>query len=172
MKNVTLRLTRAGIIAALYVALIFPVISFASGEIQIRPSEALCVLCAFYPEGAVSMLVGCLFANLITGCAPLDIVFGSLISYAAGLCTYLTCRNLKNNKLKFFLSGIFTVLLNAFLLPVIWYFVYGELAHLYIICVVFLLISEALSVYTLGGLLYVFINKNKDKIGVLRPLEQ
>ena len=162
MKQQTKRLTRAGIIAALYVVLIFPVVSFASGEIQIRPSEALCVLCVFFPEASVAMGVGCLVANIITGCTLIDIITGPIITFAAGVITYFMCHKIQKPWLKYLLAGIPTVLLNAFLLPVVWYFATG-LSHLYIICVLFLIASETLSVYALGAAFFFFIDKARQK---------
>ena len=54
-KFPTKQLCRAGIIAALYVALTIPLGSFAFGSIgfQIRPAEALTILPLFYAEGIV-----------------------------------------------------------------------------------------------------------------------
>ena len=52
MKNffTTKRLCRAGLVAALYVALIyaFSPFAFGLGLIQIRPAEALCILPLFF----------------------------------------------------------------------------------------------------------------------------
>ncbi len=158
MQKQTKRLTRAGIIAALYVVLIFPVFTVASGEMQIRPSEALCVLCAFYPEASVAMGVGCLLANVITGCTLIDVITGPVITYLAGVITYFLCRKITKKRLKFVLCGLPTVLLNAFLLPIVWYFATG-LSQMYIINVAFLLASETLSVYILGALIFAFIRK-------------
>ena len=80
MKKRTLRLVRGGLIAALYVVLtlVSAVFGLSSGVIQLRLSEALCVLPFFMPEAVPGLFIGCLLANLITGCLPFDILFGSI----------------------------------------------------------------------------------------------
>ena len=129
----TRALARAGIIAALYVALSLVVLPIASGTIQFRPSEALCVLPFFFPEAIPALFIGCMLSNLITGCVIWDIIFGSIITLAAAVLTYICGRLIKNTVLKIIIGGLFPVLLNAFLLPVIWYYCYGELEYLYIL---------------------------------------
>lgn len=53
------RLCRAGIIAALYVALTyaFGALSY-QGFVQIRPAEALCILPLFFPEAVPRSISG------------------------------------------------------------------------------------------------------------------
>lgn len=160
--NFTVKIiSRAGIISALYVVLVFPVISLASGAIQFRPSEALTILPVFFPEATVALAIGCALANLITGCAILDIVFGAIITLIAGLCSYLVGRLNINKYLKFAVAGLFPIIFNALLLPLVWYFAYGELAMLYIFSVLSLLLTQSVSVYALGGILYFGIDKLK-----------
>ncbi|HOA84750.1 MAG TPA: QueT transporter family protein, partial [Bacillota bacterium] len=80
IKKSTLFIARAGIIAALYVALTFlsAAMGLASGVIQLRLSEALCVLPVFTPAAIPGLAVGCLIANFATGAVVLDVIFGSL----------------------------------------------------------------------------------------------
>ena len=158
-KNVAKRLTRSGIIAALYVVTTFAVLPVASGAIQFRPSEALTLLPLFFMESVPALFIGCLIANLISGCAILDIVFGSLITLLSALLTYLIGRLIKNSALKIILGGFFPIVLNAFLLPIIWYYVYGQLEYMYILNVFFLLISQSVSIYVLGTALFFGIKK-------------
>lgn len=149
-KFSTKRLCRAGIIAALYVVLAFIVLPVASGAIQFRPSEALTLLPLFFPEAIPALFVGCALANLITGCTIIDIIFGSLVSLGAGILTYLTGKLIKNVKLQYFIGGLFPVLLNAFLLPLIWKWAYGQIDYTYMANVGFLLLSQSVVIYVLG----------------------
>lgn len=165
MKNAFL-LTRAGITATLYVVLTFATLNFASGFVQLRLSEALTILPLLFPETSVALFVGCIIANLITGCAPYDIVFGSLITLLSALLTAFVGKKIKNSALKVFVGGLFPVLMNAFLLPVVWYYVYGKLKFLYIVQVLILLVSQSISVYAVGYPLYYGVNKIKNKINV------
>ena len=165
MKN-AYWLTRAGITATLYVVLTFATLNFASGFVQLRLSEALTILPLLFPETSVALFVGCIIANLITGCAPYDIVFGSLITLLSALLTAFVGKKIKNSALKVFVGGLFPVLMNAFLLPVVWYYVYGELEFLYIVQVLILLVSQSISVYAVGYPLYYGVEKLKNKINV------
>ena len=148
-KTVTLLLARAGIIAALYAVLSFAVFPVASGAVQFRVSEALTLLPLVYAEAVPALFIGCIAVNLLTGCAPYDVVFGSLITLVAALLTYLCGRIFKSKPLKIGIGGLFPVLMNAFLLPVIWYFCYGQLEYAYMLQVALLLIGEGVSVYVL-----------------------
>ena len=81
MTKKTLNLTRAAVIAALYVVLtmIANAAGLASGAIQIRISEALTILPVFTWAAVPGLTIGCLLANLLTGAAVWDIVFGAFL---------------------------------------------------------------------------------------------
>ena len=157
------RLTRAGVIAGLYAVTTLITMPIASGAIQIRLSEALTLLPLLFPEAIPALFIGCFLSNLLSGCALLDVVFGSLITLVAGILTCLFGKVLKNTALKLVVGGAFPVLLNAFLLPVIWVYCYGALEYLYFMQATFLIIGQVISVYALGVPIYLQINKLKDK---------
>ena len=94
MKEKTLHLTRAALIAALYVILTFlaQIFGLASGAIQFRLSEALTCMPLFYKEAIPGLWIGCILANLLTGCAMWDIVFGSVATLLGALGTYYIGR--------------------------------------------------------------------------------
>ena len=73
-------LCHAAIIAALYVVLtlISAMLGLASNPIQVRISEALCVLPFFSAAAVPGVTIGCLIANIITSGNILDTVFGTL----------------------------------------------------------------------------------------------
>ena len=78
-KN-TQKLTLAAMTAAAYAALslLGAVFGLTFGPIQVRFSEALCLLPFLFPETAWGLGVGCLIANLFSPYGALDIVVGSL----------------------------------------------------------------------------------------------
>lgn len=163
MKSTTKIIARAGIVSALYTLLSLITFPVASGAIQFRVSEALCVLPLIFPETVPALAIGCMLSNLITGCAPMDIVFGSLITLVAGVGTLLIGKGIKNTILKTAIGGIFPVTLNAFILPLIWVWCYGQIEYMYLIQVIFLLISQSVSIYLLGSPLFLYTKKIKDK---------
>ena len=145
-----MRFARAGVVAALYVALSMATFSFASGAIQFRASEALTLLPLLLPETIPALFVGCMLSNLITGCALYDIIFGSVVTLVAAGLTYLIGRLIKPSEkitskkdaFRIALGGIFPVLLNAFILPLIWIWASGGLEYAYMLQVAFLLASQ------------------------------
>ena len=119
-KNNTLKLVNGGLIAALYVVLTVLAAQFnlASGAIQVRVSESLTILPVFTASAVPGLTVGCVLANLLTGCAAWDVVFGSLATLIGAVGT----RLLKNKPL---LAWIPPVVSNAVIVPIVLIKVYG-----------------------------------------------
>ncbi|MBS5023615.1 MAG: QueT transporter family protein [Firmicutes bacterium] len=163
------RLCRAGIIAALYVALTYSFGAIAyNGFLQIRPAEALCILPLFFPEAVPALYIGCMLSNLGSPFLVYDVFIGSLATLFAALGTYLVGRFFKKHALKLFLGGLFPVLLNAFVIPVVIVFLCGDLSYgtkavTYWTFVGSLAATEAVWVYALGAPLYFFIERMRKK---------
>ena len=94
MSNRTRFLAHAAIIAALYAVLthlqnlILP--GSATWAIQMRLSEALCVLSFFTPAAIPGLSLGCLLFNLTySATRPLDFLVGTLATYLACQGMYL-----------------------------------------------------------------------------------
>lgn len=167
MKNITLtkRLCRAGIIAALYVALTYAFAPFAFGPFQIRPAEALCILALIYPEAIPALWVGCMLSNLASPFLIYDVLIGALATLFAALITYLVGRFVKNTPLKLVLGGLPTVLFNAALIPLIIVFlcgggeVFSSVWIAYLTYAGSIALTEAVWVYALGIPLYFTVTK-------------
>lgn len=88
MKISPKTLTRAAMIAALYavLTLIFQPISY--GPVQFRISEALTILPILTVDAVPGLFIGCLLANLLGGALWYDVVFGSLATLLAAVCTW------------------------------------------------------------------------------------
>ena len=91
------KLVRCALVAALYVALCLALAPFSYGAVQVRVAEALCLLPVFGPEYIVAVTLGCLLANFL-GSTLIDVVFGTLATLLACLCTY-ALRNVRWKKL-------------------------------------------------------------------------
>lgn len=87
-------LSQAAMIAALYVVLtlLANALGLANYAIQVRFSEALTILPFFTPAAIPGLTIGCLLSNILTGCAPLDILFGTLATLIGALGTYALRR--------------------------------------------------------------------------------
>lgn len=121
MKEKTLYLTRAALIAALYVILTFLANMFglASGVIQFRIAEVLTIMPLFYKEAIPGLWVGCVLANILTGCAMWDVVFGSIATLLGALGTYYIGRK------KPVLGPVFPIISNMLIVPPVLQYVYG-----------------------------------------------
>ena len=101
---------------ALYAALTMLLSPISYGALQFRLSEVLCVLPFFLPNTAVGLFLGCALANTISAAGILDVVFGSLATLGAGLCTAAFGRSWRETGK---LPGTGKRLL-AVLMPVLW----------------------------------------------------
>ncbi len=127
MKNQTAHswniqfLTTAALIAALYVVLTFLAngLGLASGSIQLRFSEALTILPYFTPAAVPGLAIGCLLANILTGCALPDILFGPVATLIGAWGTRMLRKKSK------WLSPVPPVIANAVVVPLILRYGYG-----------------------------------------------
>lgn len=153
-----LRITQAAMIAAIYVVLTVFVSAFnlASGAIQVRISEALTILPVYTPAAVPGLFLGCLISNLVTGCMPLDVVFGSLATLIGALGTYA----LRRNK---WLAPLPPVIANTIIVPFVLRYVYlAEGAIPFFMVTVG--IGEVVSCYILGSILLHVLNRYKVHI--------
>lgn len=107
-----LRVTYGAMIAALYVLLTFVGAPLASGAIQVRFSEALCVTAFFTPAAVPGLAVGCLLANLLLGAPVWDVLFGTLATLLGAAGTWFLRR-------RPVLALFPPVLANALILPAV-----------------------------------------------------
>ena len=114
MKNNVRFLARSGMIAALYIALtaVSAALGLASGAIQVRISEALCVLPIFSAAAIPGVTVGCLLSNIIFGGTIYDIIFGTLATLIGAVLAWVIRRIP-------YLASIPTILSNAIIIPVV-----------------------------------------------------
>ena len=143
-----LYLAQAGLIAALYtvLTLIVSALGLASGVIQIRLSEALCILPIFLPAAIPGLTIGCLISNLITGCIWQDILFGTLATLIGAVGARLLCKIP-------WLAPLPTVVANTVIVPFVLAYGYGfEGGVFYFMATVG--IGEILSAYLAGMVFY------------------
>ena len=161
-------LTQAAIIAALYAVLTHMqnllVPGSTSWMIQMRMSEALCVLAFFTPAAIPGLTLGCLVFNITYAAAlPLDCVIGSAATLAAAEIMWLT----RNVTVKGYplLGMLMPALSNAI-------FVGWELS-VYIgggfwINALYVALGEAAVLLSLGSVLYCAVKKRHLDAALLR----
>ena len=153
MRKKTKFLTQGALIAALYVVLTYitNLAGMASGAIQVRISEALCILPAFTAPAVPGLFIGCLAANLLTGAALWDVVFGSVATLLGALGT----RYFGKNK---FLAPVFPIASNTLIIPFVLKLAYGvEQGYIFLALSIF--IGEVISCGVLGIILYKALEK-------------
>lgn len=151
-------LCRGALVAALYVVLTWlcALVGMSSGVIQVRLSEALCVLPAFTGASVPGLFVGCLLANLLTGSALPDVVFGSLATLIGALGAYFLRR-------RKWLVPLPTVLANVLIIPFVLRFAYGAEGTIpYFMLTVGA--GEVISAYICGMLLYAALVRQKAQL--------
>lgn len=118
-KKVTM-ITQGAIIAALYVVLtmVANAMGLANHAIQVRFSEALCVLPFFTVAAIPGLTVGCLISNLLTGAMVWDVLFGSLATLLGAIGTYV----LRKHKVLMLFPP---VIANAVIVPFVLRYGYG-----------------------------------------------
>lgn len=137
----------AAIIAAAYVVLTYlsAALGLASGAIQVRLSESLTILPIFTPYAVSGLFVGCILANLLTGCALWDVLLGSLATLIGAVGTYL----LRKYKFAPFIPPILS---NTVIVPLVLMYVYSLTGSIwYFVLTIF--IGEFISCGVLGFLL-------------------
>ena len=151
-------MTQGALIAALYVVLTFiaNLMGLASGVIQIRFSEALTILPFFTPAAIPGLGVGCLLANLLTGCAAWDVVFGTIATLIGAVFTYLL-RRWK------WAAPIPPIVANMAIVPFVLQLVYGA-EESWVFLLVTVGAGEVISCGILGMLLLFALMKHRDTI--------
>ena len=151
-------LTNAAIIAAVYIVLtlITNALGLANGAIQVRISEAMCVLPMFTPSAIPGLFIGCMLSNIFTGCVIWDVIFGSLATLIGAVFTY----NLRKYRR---LALLPPIIANTVIISFVLKFAYGiPDGLLYFIITVG--IGEIISCGVLGTLLYGYLKKYKKII--------
>ena len=156
MKSRIKHTTHAAIIAAIYVVLTYVscMLGLASGAIQCRLSEALCVLPAFIPSAVPGLFIGCILSNVFTGCMAFDVVFGSIATLLGAVGTYYLSKHAANR----YTFPVPPILSNTLIVPFVIKYAYGSEGTIWYF---FLTVGagEVISCGILGMILYNYLNK-------------
>lgn len=160
LRQKTLFICRAAMIAALYVALtlLANALGLANYAIQLRFSEAMCILPFFTPAAIPGLYVGCLLANLLTGAHWLDVLVGPVATLLGALGAY-ALRNLvtRFSGAKWLIS-VPNIIANSLIVPVLVFVCYTDVSErslpvlFYTYFTVF--VGEVLSCLVLGMILF------------------
>jgi len=149
-RRESMYLAQSAMIASLYVTLTY--LSNMLGLWEIRLSEALCILPYFTSAAVPGLTLGCVLANLLTGCALWDVVLGSLATFIGAAMA----RRLHNSS--WLLAPWPNILSNTAIIPLVLRFVYLDNSRTLPGLYVYIAVSEMVSAGLLG---YVFLNMLK-----------
>ncbi len=153
----------SAIIAAMYVALTYVSASLglASGSIQVRLSEVLTILPFFTPYAIWGLVIGCFVSNVLTGCLPPDIVFGTIATLIGAVSTYYVSK-LKFKSKKWF-APVGPILSNAIIIPFVLKYAYGLKDGIWFM---FLTVGagEVISCGLIGMLLLLSLEKRANQL--------
>ncbi len=137
----------AALVAALYVVLTYlaSALGLASFAIQVRFSEALTILPVFTPAAIPGLFIGCILANILTGCALWDVIFGSLATLLGAFGTYF----LRKHKI---LATLPPIISNTIIVPFVLLNIYN-LDGTYWLFALTVCIGEIISCGILGSIL-------------------
>ncbi len=157
-KDRTKYICRAGLVAALYVALtlVSRLVGLDSGVIQLRVSEALCVLPIFMPSSVLGLTLGCFLSNLLSGAHWLDIIIGPMATLIGALGTYML-RRVR------WLAPLPAVLSNTVIIPFVLSYAYG-IEQAIPLMMLSVGVGEMLSVYGIGGIFMLSSGKFLDRL--------
>jgi len=155
----TKRLVISAIVAALYAGLTIALAPISYGAVQLRVSEALCVLPFLIPEASLGLFAGCLLANLMTG-NIFDVIFGSIATLLAGLLTARAGKLNSNIRAARLVALLPPVICNGLIVGAVLSKAYG-IGHFWI-CAGQVALSEALVMYIISLTLLIFLSKKEN----------
>ncbi len=157
----TTALCLSAMIAALYTALslISGLLGLANMPVQLRLSEALCVLPFFMPEAVLGLTLGCLLSNFLIGGLWQDILFGTLATLLGAIGT-LAMRRLRGGRR--FLAVLPPILSNTLIIPLVLCHAYG-MEEGFLVIALLVGLGELLSVGVGGSFLMVGYERSFGK---------
>lgn len=148
--SVTRFLCYNGIIAAVYLTLVYIFQFMSFNAIQFRIAECMTILPALFPFSTLGLTVGCFLSNTMSVWGWIDAVSGTICTLVAALLTSVIKKP--------YLAALPPILINSFVLPLVWFLFAGEPA--YWINVLWVFIGQAVVIYALGMPLYYLAKKH------------
>ena len=153
------RITRIGLIAAIYVVITLIGAPLAYQNIQFRVSEAMMLLCFYNRDHIASLSIGCFIANIFSTVGAIDTVVGTSATVLAGICIYLLRKEGSSSRL--LLCSLFPVVFNAV-------FVGAEITILsptpvsFWLMAAYVALGEFVCVTIVGTTLFKLLERNKE----------
>ena len=153
------RLTRIGVVAAIYVVATLLCAPLAYNAVQFRVSEMMMLLCYYHKDYIISMTIGCFLANIFSSLGMIDVVFGTSATLIAALLIWFVGR-----KAGLIVSSLFPVVVNAVIVGLEIKYVFGDP---FWINALYVALGEFVCVTIAGVLVFKMLEKNKRFIKLI-----
>ena len=153
----------------MYVALTYLAMAMGldKNAIQIRFSESLIVLAFVTPAAVPGLYLGCLLANILTGCAPLDIAIGPIATLIGAFGAYLLGR-IKYTNVTRWICTVPNILANVIIVTIVCFFCYTDPSEQTLTIIPFyavtVAIGEIISSGVFGTVILLFGERSMRKI--------
>lgn len=156
------KITRYGIVIALYYVLSVMVPTMAYGPIQFRFSEAMTLLAFVNPGYVLPLTVACGLVNLSSPFGIIDVIFGTLATFLA----LYSMTKTKNLYIASLFPTIFSIIIGLEILflsaePINFFLVTGQI-----------LLSQFIIVSLIGVSLYKLIEKNSYLVELIKDIPE
>jgi len=158
MKRTSQFIVKAAVIGTIYALLTLVLSPFSYGVMQVRFSEALCVLALYTPAAIPGLTIGCFFANFIGANGIIDALVGSLATLIGTGGMYA----LRKSK---YASIMVNVLSNAVLVGLMLKKWFG-VPFTPPLCMLWVGLGELISCYALGIPLVKYLDKHSHDLGL------
>lgn len=163
-ENLTKKLVKTALVAAIYAALTIILAPISYGPVQFRLSEVLVLLAFMDPFYIVGLTVGCLLANILGGLGIMDIVFGTLATFLSVSAISLTAKYIKSKNFSLIIASLWPTIFNGVIIGWMLNYVLGVPLVLTMIQVG---IGEFVVVTVVGVPVFKLIqNKYKDRLAL------
>lgn len=111
--NLTSRLVKVSLIAAIYAVLTIILAPISYGPIQFRISEVLVLLAFIDPIYIIGLTLGCLLSNIFGGYGLMDIVFGTFATFLSVSAISITAKYIKLNMISLIIASLWPTIFNS-----------------------------------------------------------
>lgn len=116
MSKNTKKVTRIGVVAALYATITITLGFISYGPIQFRVAEIMTLLPLFGKEYILSLTIGCFLANVIGPYGVPDIILGTLATFISVYLVYITGKLIKDKKVCLIIASLWPTIVNAIII--------------------------------------------------------
>ena len=112
-NNLSSRLVKAALIAAIYAVLTIILAPIRYGPIQFRISEILVLFAFIDPVYILGLTIGCLLSNMFGGYGLADMIFGTLATFLSVSAISITAKYIKANMLSLIIASLWPTIFNS-----------------------------------------------------------